>query len=184
MKLLINIFRKYKMFIINFFKEIIKTSLNNKINIENSNIENSNVEIKKKITISDTSKFILKITEGQVIKIANNYSFLIAATLPFDSSKTLYRFIIKFNNIDIPNRLDSYDENSISKLATNELTNLLLNKIVTLKNLVHEKYDIIYADVYLDELCVNDWLITEKFAIQSFSAKPTNWLVFKLTGHY
>jgi endonuclease YncB( thermonuclease family) len=43
---------------------------------------------------------------------------------------------------------------------------MILHKNVTLKNLHNEKYGRILADVYYDELHINEWLITNRMAVK------------------
>jgi endonuclease YncB( thermonuclease family) len=48
-----------------------------------------------------------------------------------------------------------------------------------------EKYGRILADVYLDDLCVNDWLIKEHYAVKydgGTKIPPESWLKYRLTG--
>jgi endonuclease YncB( thermonuclease family) len=46
------------------------------------------------------------------------------------------------------------------------MTELVLNKIVTLKNIGTEKYGRILADVYLDDLHINKWMVEKQFAVE------------------
>jgi hypothetical protein len=144
--------------------------------------EKSDKSETKIIKIKDTQVFKLPITTCQVISVSNDYSILVATQL-FDNG-TLYRFIVRFNNITIPDRYGSFDERSISNFSKKELTHLLLHKIVTLKNINYYKYDELFADVYLDDLCINTWLINERYATTENNIKPVNWLSYKLNKNY
>ena len=42
----------------------------------------------------------------------------------------------------------------------------ILNKHVTLKNVATEKYGRVLADVYLDDLHLNQWLLDERYAVK------------------
>ena len=148
--------------------------------------ENKYLEIKpikeKHIRVSDTIGFILQIKEeGQVIEIFENYTFY----MKYDDIN-IFRFLVKFNNIVFPNMSGNYDELSISKIAKSELDKLLLNKTITLKNIRHrlqnidlkKNTDVIYADVYLDDLHINKWMLLEKYAIPYDGRKkmrPIEW---------
>ena len=62
---------------------------------------------------------------------------------------------------------------------------MILNRYITLRNVDTEKYGRILADVYIDEVHVNGWLIAEKFALPydgGTKTQPKSWLAFKLTG--
>jgi len=60
-----------------------------------------------------------------------------------------------------------------------------LNKYVTLKNIQSEKYGRILAEVYIDDLCLNEWMIKERYALKydgGTKVVPSSWLKFHLTG--
>jgi endonuclease YncB( thermonuclease family) len=45
------------------------------------------------------------------------------------------------------------------------LSNLILNKRVYLKNIKKEKFGRLLADVYLDNLCLNQYMLDNKLAV-------------------
>jgi endonuclease YncB( thermonuclease family) len=48
-----------------------------------------------------------------------------------------------------------------------------------------EKYGRVLADVYMGDLCVNDWLIKEHYAVKydgGTKVSPTSWIKYRLTG--
>jgi endonuclease YncB( thermonuclease family) len=64
------------------------------------------------------------------------------------------------------------------------LSVLILNKRVNLKNIQTEKYGRILADVYIGELHINQWLITEKYAVKydgGTKKSPESWLKYRIT---
>jgi micrococcal nuclease len=111
----------------------------------------------------DTTAFTIPITGGQVIKVYDGDSITIAAYLPIENSP-LFRFSVRLNGIDTP---EIKGKNDDEKAAAKEaLSNLILHKEIILKNVGTEKYGRILADVYLDDLCINDWLIKEQYAVK------------------
>jgi endonuclease YncB( thermonuclease family) len=65
------------------------------------------------------------------------------------------------------------------------VSNLILNKYVTLQNIQTEKYGRILADVFIGELHLNNWLVTERYAIKydgGTKKQPSSWLKYKSTG--
>lgn len=150
-----------------------------KINIDNEKQKQKQQLIK----IKDTIPFSVNLTEGYVVSISNEYSILIATKLPFNDSP-LYRFIIKFNNINIPDVLGRFDERAIAELLKKDLIKILLNKIVTLKNVITNNYKVFFADVYINNLHVNEWIIQERFAVRESHIRPRNWLSYKLDGTF
>ena len=65
-----------------------------------------------------------------------------------------------------------------AKKARDSLSQLIMNKNVTLQNVKNEKYGRILADVYLDELHLNKWMIDQSFAV-AYDGKtkdsPSSW---------
>jgi endonuclease YncB( thermonuclease family) len=147
-------------------------------------IETKNMRI---IKWEDTTAFTMPITGGQVIKVYDGDSITIAAYLPMDSSP-LFRFSVRLNGIDTPEiKGKNEDEKAAAKAARDALSNLILHKVITLKNVDTEKYGRILADVYLDDLCVNDWLIKEHYAVKydgGTKKPPASWLKYRLTGEF
>jgi endonuclease YncB( thermonuclease family) len=127
----------------------------------------------------------MPITGGQVIKVYDGDSITIAAYLPTDSSP-LFRFSVRLNGIDTPEiKGKNEDEKAAAKAARDALSSLILHKVITLKNVDTEKYGRILADVYLDDLCINDWLIKEHYAVKydgGTKKPPVSWLKYRLTG--
>ena len=133
----------------------------------------------------DTIAFTMPITGGQVIKVYDGDSITIAAYLPIENSP-LYRFSVRLNGIDTPEiKGKDEDEKKAAKEAREALSNLILHKNIILKNIETEKYGRILADVYLGELCINDWLIKEKYAVKydgGTKIAPSSWLKYRATG--
>ena len=145
------------------------------------------IEVKKTRIIKweDTTAFAPPITGGQVIKVYDGDSITIAGYLPMNNSP-LFRFSVRLNGIDTPEiKGKTEEEITVAKEARDALSNLIMHKEVTLKNIGIEKYGRILADVYLDELCINDWLIKERYAVKyngGTKIPPKSWLKYRLTG--
>lgn len=137
------------------------------------------------INWDDTVEFIFPIQEGHVIKVYDGDTITIAAKLPYIESP-LYRFPVRLNGIDTPElKGQSDDEKTAAKQARDSLSQLILHKKVTLRNVQNEKYGRILADVYLNELCINDWLVEERFAVKYDGGSkqiPSSWLKYKMVG--
>lgn len=145
------------------------------------------IEIKKNKIIKweDTRAFTPQIDGGQVIKVYDGDSITIAGYLPMYNSP-LFRFSIRLNGIDTPEiKGKTEEEIKMAKEARDALSNLILHKDIILKNIGIEKYGRILADVYLDDLCVNEWLIKEHYAVKydgGTKKSPKSWIKYKLTG--
>ena len=146
-----------------------------------------NISIKEVgvITWDDTIPFVVPVSIGQVIKVYDGDTITIAAKLPFARSP-LYRFSVRLNGIDTPEiKGKSEDEISVAKEARDALSGLILHKNVVLKNVATEKYGRILADVYLDELHINKWLIEQRFAVKydgGTKNPPESWVKYRLVG--
>lgn len=172
-----------------------KSNLNTNIqdtNIQDTIIENEIIKIEKNymedgsdIKWADTVEFTFPIQGGRVIKVYDGDTITIASKLPFNDSP-LYRLSVRLNGIDTPEiKGKNDDEKTAAKNARDALTTLILNKYVTLKNIQSEKYGRILAEVYIDELCLNEWMIKERYALKydgGTKVVPSSWLKFHLTG--
>ena len=136
------------------------------------------------ITWQDTVEFTFPIEGGRVIKVYDGDTITIAAKLPFDNSP-LYRLSVRLNGIDTPEIKGKTDDEKIAaKQVKDALSILILNKRVSLKNIQTEKYGRILADVYIGELHINKWLITEKYAVKydgGTKKSPESWLKYRIT---
>lgn len=137
------------------------------------------------IDYNNATPFIPPIDKGYVIKVYDGDTITIATKLPYIESP-LYRFPVRLNGIDTPEiKGSNEEEKEVAKRAREALSKLILNKYVSLRNVQNEKYGRVLADVYLDNLCINDWLIKERFAVKydgGTKRKPESWLKYNLTG--
>jgi len=130
----------------------------------------------------DTIPFVFPIKGGHVIKVYDGDTITIASKLPFESSP-LYRLSVRLNGIDTPEiKGKTPEEKQAAKEVRDVLSNLIMNKYVRLENIQSEKYGRILADVYLDDLHINQWLIENRYAVAYHGGTkhtPSNWLEYK-----
>ena len=118
------------------------------------------------ILFKDTIPFIPPVTIGKVIKVYDGDTITIASKIPIPNSP-LYRFSVRLNGIDTPEiKGKTENEKNSAKKAQKALEDLILQKNIILKNVATEKYGRILADVYLEELHINEWLINNKYAVR------------------
>jgi micrococcal nuclease len=124
----------------------------------------------------DTVAFVPPITEGHVIKVYDGDTITIASTLPIVNSP-LYRFSVRLSGIDSAEiKSKNLNEKDHAKKVRDILSELILHKTVTLKNISTEKYGRILADVYLDDLFINEWMLNEGYAVEyNGGTKSTTW---------
>ena len=132
----------------------------------------------REIQWSETIPFIPPIESGQVIKVYDGDTITIATKLPYKDSP-LYRFPIRLKGIDTAEiKSKNENEKKHAKLAKDALSELILHKNVIIKNIENEKYGRILADVYLEELCLNEWMIEKGYAVKYDGGTkqiPTSW---------
>lgn len=130
------------------------------------------------IEYKDTSPFIYPITFGKVIKVYDGDTITIASRLP-NTDGPIYRFSVRLNGIDTPEiRGKSVAEKELAIVVRDALRELIMGKVVELRNVANEKYGRILADVYLDSVSINDWLVEQNFAVPYTGGKkmrPANW---------
>ena len=121
-------------------------------------------------------KFVPPITAGEVIHVYDGDTITIVSKLPYDESP-LYRFLVRLAGIDCAEiKGKTEKERELAQKAKNALQKLILNKVVTLKNLKTEKYGRVLADVYLEDLHVNKWMLDNNYAVQYSGGKKTDWV--------
>ena len=139
---------------------------------------NLNVSYLENISYDDTILFIPPIKYGKVVKVYDGDTITIATTLPFDNSP-IYRFSVRLAGIDSPEiKAKTSIEKMLAQKSQQGLENLVLDKVVQLKNISFEKYGRILADVYVGDLFVNQWMIDNKLAVVYDGGKknrPTEW---------
>lgn len=125
---------------------------------------------------SETIPFKLPITGGQVIKVYDGDTITIASKLPFENSP-IYRFSVRLAGIDAPEiKGNTEQEKIMAKEAKNKLQSMIMNKYILLKNINNEKYGRILADVYLEDIHINKWMIDQKLAVEYHGEKKLSWI--------
>lgn len=131
----------------------------------------------------DTVEFTFPITGGKVIKVYDADTITIATKLPFNDSP-LYRLSVRLNGIDAPEikgKDVSVDEKAAAIIARDVVSEMILHKDVVLKNIQTEKYGRVLADVYIDDMNLNEYLITHRYAVKydgGKKVKPISWLKY------
>lgn len=137
----------------------------------------------------DTQEFTFPIHGGRVIKVYDADTITIASKLPFESSP-LYRLSVRLQGIDTPEikgKDVSAEEKDAAKVARDFVTQTVLNKYVRLENVQSEKYGRLLGDVYIGDLCLNELLLKERYAVKydgGNKVKPASWLKYRMTGEY
>lgn len=127
----------------------------------------------------DTHAFVPPIHIGKVIKVYDGDTITIASKYPGAEDSPMYRFSVRLNGIDsaeIKGKTVAEKEQAV--IARDALSKMILNKIVTLKNLSTEKYGRLLAEVYLDDLHLNAWMLEHNYAVPydgGTKHRPAEW---------
>jgi micrococcal nuclease len=131
------------------------------------------------ITYKDTIPFIPPISEGTVVKVYDGDTITIATKLPYDNSP-YYRFSVRLKGIDCPEiKTSNLYEKQCALIARDFLRELIMDKIVILKDVELEKYGRILANVYIDDQNVSGLLCEKKLAVTyegGTKQSPKNWM--------
>ncbi len=130
------------------------------------------------VKYEDTISFVFPIKYGKVIKVYDGDTFTIAAKLP-NTTGPIYRFSVRLNGIDTPEiKGKTTAERELAKNARDALQEMIYGKVIELRNVMNEKYGRILADVYVGETSINQWMISQNFAVSYDGGKkmrPENW---------
>jgi len=130
------------------------------------------------ITWENTKPFVPPIKSGIVIKVYDGDTITIATRLPMDNSP-MYRFSVRLLGIDsaeIKGRTDA--EKQLAICARDALASKVFGKVVDLRNISIEKYGRVLADVYLNDLHLNQWMLDNGYAISydgGTKMRPVEW---------
>lgn len=142
-------------------------------------------------TWKNTTEFVPLVTEGKVIKVYDCDTITIATKFPYlttlNESNTIYRFHVRLLGIDTPEmKTKNEDEKTIAHMAQKTLSELILNKNVSLKNTSLDKYGRILANVYMENgVELSKWAIENRFAVfydGGTKKPPKSWTEYYNTG--
>jgi micrococcal nuclease len=130
------------------------------------------------LDINNCEKFVLEITNGYVIKVYDGDTLTIAFKLNGYKENNTYKVNVRLNRIDTPElKSKDSDEKECAKKARDYLSNLVLHKELILKNCSYDKYGRLLADLYLNDLYINQDMIDKKYAVQynGKTKEKINW---------
>jgi micrococcal nuclease len=128
-------------------------------------------------TRKNAKPFIPQITEGIVVKVYDGDTITIVSKLPYKDSD-YYRFSVRLLWIDSAEIKGKEKEKEIAIRARDALSAKILNRTITLRNVTTEKYGRLLANVYLDDECINDWMLKNGHAVPYDGGKklrPDEW---------
>ena len=113
--------------------------------------------------------YIPEINYGKVVKVYDGDTITIVTVL-FNGDVTpkseLYKFNVRILGIDTPElKTKNVGEKELGILAKNALSDMILNKVVKLENVSYEKYGRILCNLFLDNVNVSEWLVSNNHAV-------------------
>ena len=132
------------------------------------------------IEYQNTKIYIPNVKFGKVIKVYDGDTITVGTYIEGDDN--LYRFSVRLKGIDCPEmRTQDTNEKQCAILARNFVKNKIINKIVELRDIELEKYGRLLANVFCEDMCINEELCKNHLAVKySGGTKqcPENWLEY------
>lgn len=118
--------------------------------------------ILRKKTLENTEQFTFsKIKYGKVIKVYDGDTITIATKF----NGKISSFVVRLSGIDTPEiKTKNAKEKQLAIKARDGLKDLIFHKIIRLDNIQNEKYGRILADIYIDNIHINRWMIESNYA--------------------
>ena len=117
---------------------------------------------------------VIKVYDGDTITISAKVSRL---------SFQYYKWSVRFRGIDTPEmKGKTNDEKTAAVNARDNLSNKILNKKILLKNVAYDKYGRLLADVYLGKLCLNKWMLDNRYGVSYDGGTkhiPKSWIDYQ-----
>jgi endonuclease YncB( thermonuclease family) len=130
------------------------------------------------VEYKDTTQFIPPIVAGKVIKVYDGDTITIASKIP-GTALPIYRFRVRLAGIDSAEiKGHTEAEKRVAIEARDALHKLIFGKMIVLQNLGTEKYGRILADIYIENLHVNQWMLDNNYAVPYDGGKkvrPPEW---------
>ena len=133
------------------------------------------------VTFEDTIPYFIPITCGKVVKVYDGDTIYIASTeLKCPIPNKTFMFSIRIKHIDSPEmRTKNEYEKVLAKKAKQVMEDLVLNKMVTLEDVTHEKkWGRILAVVKVDGINVADKMLELGHAHTYEGGHKQEWLPF------
>ena len=113
--------------------------------------------------------FVPEISYGKVVKVHDGDTITIMTVLfngDVSPKSNLYKFNVRVLGIDTPElKTKNVKEKELGIIARDALRALLMNKVVKLKNVSYDKYGRILCNVFLDDVNVSEWLVSNNHAV-------------------
>ena len=158
-------------------------TISNKNDRENIyRIKNKKLDLTE-LSWKDTVPFVPPVEEAYVIKVYDGDTITVATSFPWEPLKA-YRFPVRILGIDTPEKkTKDKDEKYVSEIAQKFVSDKLLHKFVSLRDVSTDKYGRLLANVYSRDTgkSIGKELINKKLAVEydgGTKKPPKNWKTY------
>lgn len=127
--------------------------------------------------VKTVKAFVPEISYGKVVKVHDGDTITIVTVLfngDVSPKSNLYKFNVRVLGIDTPElKTKNVKEKELGIVARDALRALLMNKVVKMKNVSYDKYGRILCNVFLDDVNVSEWLVSNNHAVLYNGGKKT-----------
>ena len=113
--------------------------------------------------------YVPDIHYGKVIKVYDGDTITIATTLHnggLSPSFGLYKFSVRILGVDTPElKTKNVPEHELGIISRDALSRFIMNKVVRLENISYDKYGRILCNIFLDDINISEWLISNNYAV-------------------
>ena len=114
--------------------------------------------------------------QGKVVSVYDGDTVKIVFPLSEKEPDRLYRWNCRLINVDTPEiRTKNKKEKEYGKKVRDYLREKILDKIVTINCQDFDKYGRLLVEIYLEDVCINNWLIENNYAKKYDGGKKTKW---------
>jgi endonuclease YncB( thermonuclease family) len=128
----------------------------------------------------NTKPFIPAVNYGKVIKCYDVDTITIVAK-PY-KSQPIFRFSVRLSGIDGPElRSRNENEKKAAQIARKYVLDKVFGEYINLENVSSDKYGRLLAEVWLDGVCINNWLLEKKVVVPydgGTKDSPDDWLEY------
>jgi len=125
------------------------------------------------------SYYIPPVSKGKVLNVYDGDTITIKAYCDNDKKKQIFKFRVRLANIDCAElRTNNDEEKEVAIIAREKLKEKIQQQEVYLKNVKLDKYGRLLADVWHNNICLNEWLLEQRLAVK-YDGKtkkvPSSW---------
>ncbi len=147
-------------------------------------ITSKTLKTDKKPNSTKLPVYIPAFKDIKVIKVYDGDTITVSAKVLGDPLGPIYyKWSVRFRGIDTPEiKGKTPDEKQAAIIARDALSNKILNKKILLKDVKYDKYGRLLADVYLNNLCLNKWMLDNRYGVEydgGTKHTPESWIEYQ-----